>query len=298
MWKFVIWFVPAIVLIVVGSIIGLWGAGIGLAFVWIGFCIFQGSIIVEQQEYAVIERLGKFKMVYFRGWHIRVIGVDSIRGGAKGDLRAKQLKLYSETNPPNVDFSDASAPVDASIWRQIGNSDDIVAGRWEKVTESIRDWTYLYENPDQRIDDLVGGELRPLCQGKKISEANKDRDSIAHTVMEAVVQEMNKFGAYTPNDKKRLVISDIRIPPEIIALREMALEGEKRAQESVNEAAGYWKAIREIADHLHITVQEARGIFETQRGLDTIRETKPSITLVGKDLSGVLINLGVKGGEK
>jgi hypothetical protein len=71
------------------------GIGLGLAFAWIGFCIFQGTIILEQQQYAVIERLGKYQTVYFRGWKVLVIGVDKIRGEI-GDMRAKEYQLYAD----------------------------------------------------------------------------------------------------------------------------------------------------------------------------------------------------------
>ena len=295
MWLFVIWFLPAILSITVGNFAGFWGAGLGLAFVWLGFCISLGLIIVRQKEFVVIERLGKFKSVYFRGWHVRVIGVDRVR--AKGDLLAKQLHLYADESAPDMDFADASAPLDASIWYQIGDPADITAairnGIWEKVAKSVEAWVYTYKDPESRIYNLADAELRPRFQKKKIDDASTARNGIADDVMDAIVPEMKKFGAYTPSDGKRLTIEDIDLPPGVIALRELALEGKKRAEESAYEAVGYWKAIKVVSKKLGITVQEARGIYETQRGLDTLREVKPDMTLVSKDLAGALINIGV-----
>ncbi|MBU6388672.1 hypothetical protein KGQ72_02280 [Patescibacteria group bacterium] len=293
MWLSIIWFLPAIVSIGIGTATDAWGAGLGLAFVWLGFCIFQGSIIVKQQEFVVIERLGKYLTVYFRGWHVRVIGVDRIR--ATGDLLAKQLLLYTDPKGDQlINFKDTSAPIDASIWYQIGNTADIDAENWVSVAKAVKAWVYTYDNPGKRIDDLVDSALRPKFQEGSIEEANKSKDSIANSVRDEVLPEMEIFGAYAPKGKKFLVIENIKLPEEVIRLREMALEGEKRAEESKNEARGYWQAIKEIQKELDVSVQEARGIYENQRGLDTLRETKPAMTLIGKDLGGVLgtINLG------
>lgn len=250
---------------------------------------------MKQQEFVVIERLGKFLTVYFRGWHVRIIGVDRIR--ANDSLRAKRLQLYEDEKAAEIDFKDASAEIDASIWYQIGNPADILQatknGNWDNVANSVKAWVYTYEKPEERIDNLADGGLRPLFQQKSIDQASEERDGIADKVMNDIAQEMAKFGAYPPSDGKRLVIEDIKLPDEVVRLRELVLEGQKRAEESEKEAAGYWKAIKAIQDNLNVTVEEARKIYETQRGLNVLEKTKPAMTLVAKDLTGVLINLGV-----
>ena len=289
-----VWFLPAIVLAVLGAVSGVWGAGLGLAFVWIGFCIFKGSIVVEQQEFVVIERLGKYLDVRFHGWHVFIPGVDRIH--AQGNLRAQRLKLYSNEKAAQIDFKDASAPINASIWYQVGKPEDIANQDWEKVAESVRTWVYNYEKPLERIIGLADGGLRPLLQSKTLDEASGERDKIATEVMAAIGPEMEKFGVYLPSDGKRLIIEDIALPDAVIKLREMALEGKKRAEESTNEATGYWKAIKEIADNLSVSIPDATSIYQTQRGLDTLKEVKPGMTLVGKGLQDVLytMDLGSK----
>jgi len=290
MWLSIVWFLPAILSVFIGMSFA-WGAGLGLAFAWIGFCIFKGSFVVQQQEYIVIERLGKFRNVFFSGWHLRVIGVDRIH--VEGNLRARQLPLYTDIpGGQEISFKDTSAPIDASIWYQVGNPDDIANEKWSEVAKAVKAWTYVYTNPEERIDDLADSALRPRFQEKSIEQANQSRDDIATSAKDEILSEMAMFGAYAPKGNKFLVIENIKLPEEVVKLREMALEGEKRAQESENEAVGYWKAIKAIQTNLSVTVEVARSIYETQRGLDTIRETKPAMTLVGKDLGGVLINLG------
>jgi len=135
---------------------------------------------------------------------------------------------------------------------------------------------------------------------KSVDDASKDRNGIADTVMQAIVGEMAKTGAYPPSDDKQFIIEDIKLPETTRKLRELVLEGKKRAEESTNEAKGYWKAIKKIQKKLGVTPQEARGIYETQRGLRMFETVKPSLTLVGKDLANVLIsaNLGNNSGGK
>lgn len=108
MWEIIVWVLPAIsTLLIISTLTGFWGAGIGLAFVWFGWCIYQGAFIVKQQDWVVIERLGKFHRVYFSGWHLRVIGIDTER--SKGTLMAQCLKLYQDEGVAEMDFIDASA---------------------------------------------------------------------------------------------------------------------------------------------------------------------------------------------
>lgn len=155
-------------------------------------------------------------------------------------------------------------------------------------------WVYAYEKPLERLDNLVDAELRPLLQQESIDTASKKRDGIANTVMNAIEHEMIKFGAYSPSSGKRLVIEDINLPNEVIQLRELKLKGEKEAQEATARASGYWKPIKEISNQLDISVDEARKIYETQRGLETLQEVKPSMNLVGENFKGVIgtMNLG------
>jgi len=294
MWLLIIWGIPAVLSTLVGVYAGAWGAGIGLAFAWIGFCIFQGSIIVEERDVVLVERLGKYHRVYFRGWHIRVIGVDSIRASGRL-LQAKRLQLYAdEENNLKMDFKDASASIDASIWYQIGNPKDVSERNLENLIVAVKAWVYVYEDSEERIYNLVDGAIRPLLQQKTIDEAAGNLTGIAKTLIDEIAPEMEKFGAYMPSDTRRFIIEDIQLPDEVIVLRSMVLEGQKRAEESEKEAAGYWKAIKTIQDNLEIPFENARDIYQTQRGLDTLEKTKPAITLVGKDLNGILgsINLG------
>lgn len=301
-WEFVIWVLPTLLLAVIGTAAGYWGAGFGLAFIWAGFCVYQGTIIVKQNTYVVIERFGKFRTVFFAGWRVRVLLVDRIHGEV-GSLSAKSLLLYADENGPAkravIDFTDASAPISAKVWYQVGKHDDVANQRWNEIEADVKKWTYDYADAIVRIDSLVDAELRPRLQNQKLEEVNANHtivEGIIDKVIELVGPELEKMGVYPPTTHKLLVIEDIDLPPGVVDLRQLALEGEKKALKGVNESAGYWKAIEAISKNLGVSVQEARAIYETQRGLDVLRETKPTMNLVGKDFGGVLgtINLGNK----
>ena len=303
MWRTIIWGGPAAVAIVVFSAFGLWGIGLGLAFAWIGFCIFQGTIILEQQQYAVIERLGKYQTVYFRGWKVLVIGVDKIRGEI-GDMRAKEYQLYADERKTELDFADgASAPVVVKIWYRLGKPEDAVveSENWKELTEAVKLWVYKYEKPEDRVYALVDGALRPRLQALNIDDAStsKGRGNIAEETMKIVEPGLAEIGAYVPSDKGRLVIEDIELPQSVIDLRQKKLEGEKLAAEQEAEAAGYWRPVQAVQVGLDTSLDKAWGIYRTLRALKTLEKIQPGITLVGKGLDGILgnINLGGKEGD-
>ncbi len=301
MWRTIIWGGPAAVAIVVCNALGLWGMGFGLAFAWIGFCIFQGTIILEQQQYAVIERLGKYQTVYFRGWNVRVIGVDRIRRGIS-DMRGKEYQLYADERKTDIDFADgASAPVVVKFWYRIGKPEDAVVGseNWEKLTEAVKLWVYKYEKPEDRVYALVDGALRPRLQALDIDAASKGRGNIAEETMEIVEPGLAEIGAYVPSDKGRLVIEDIELPQSVIDLRLKKLEGEKLASELEAEAVGYWKPILAVQTGLDTSLDKAWEMYRTLRSLDTLPKIQPQMVLVGEGLKGILgnINLGGNGKE-
>lgn len=301
MWVFIVWVLPAIVLASTGIAVGLWGAGFGLASIWLGFCVAKGSIILSHREFALVERLGRYQTVYFEGWNVLVIGVDTVRN--QGFMRTERLRMYTNENGRTdravMDFAcGGSAPIDASVWYHIGDPQDIRDENWTALREDIKKWTYAYANPVERIDNLVDDELRPLIQAETIDSASTKtkRSGIANEVMTSVAPELRAIGVYPPDDGKNLTIEDIDLPDAIIAIRELKLKGEKESEENVSRALGYWKPIKEIADKLSISVEKAREIYETQRGLETLREVKPTMTLVGENMKNVLgtVNLGGK----
>ncbi len=297
MWRLIVWYVPMAIAITVGRVLQVWGLGYGLAFAWLGFCIYAGSLVLREQEFAVIERNGVYRTVYFRGWHIRVIGVDTIR--KYGDMRASEYELYSDDRATEIDFTDGvSAPVVVKLWWRIGNPGHAAVGKedWKELTEAVQRWTYRYQDARIRAFSLVDAELRPRLQAKTSDQASVDRNGIADETVAAIRDSFEEIGIYEPTGKKLLVIEDIAFSEEVIRARQEVLVGDKRAKEMEAESSGYWKAIKSISEHLNISTEEARKIYETQRGLDALREIKPSMNLVGKDVGSVLatLNLGSK----
>ncbi|MDD3531009.1 MAG: SPFH domain-containing protein [Candidatus Pacebacteria bacterium] len=300
MWLAIVWFVPAALSISVGMMTGVWGAGFGLAFAWVGYCVGAGSIILGQREFAVIERFGKFRTVFFKGWNIRVIGVDSF--STRGVLKTQRLRMYTNENGRTeravMDFlGGASAPIEASVWFHIGNPENVKNEQWKELREDILKWAYAYDKPLERIDGLVDSALRPLLQAKTLEEINTsvDRAAIANKVLETVHDELRAIGVYPTPEGEFLTIEDVDLPPEVIQMRELAFRGEQEARENELRAAGYWKPIKEIQEKLGVSATEARAIFETQRGLDTLREVKPAMTLVGENLKNTIYTLNLGG---
>ena len=295
LWRAIIWMLPALLLATAGYFVGVWGLGFGLGLIWMAVVISSGIMVLGQMEFAVMEVLGQFRKVWFKGLHFRVIGVEQVR--MRGDFLAKRLELYADEAAPEMDFTDASSPIDASMWYRIGEPGPITYARYKQLADDVQKWVYAYKNPEERIYNLVDAELRPLLQSKSIDEASIDRNGIAKRVTEEILPQLREMGIYLPSEEKRLVIEDIDLPDAVIQLRELKLKGEKLAAETEAESVGYWKAIKEIADKLGVSTTEATRIYETQRGLNTLPEIKANVSLVSRDIGGVLgtINLGRNG---
>lgn len=285
---------PSIVFVLFGAIFDAWGAGAFVGLVWIGYAIFNGTQIVKQQEFLVTEVLGKCgdQGVRFAGWHVLLPWVEQIR--AQGDLRTKRLSIYGEGAGTLIDFKDGtSAPVVVSAWYQVGEPNAVANQNWTAVAKDVRLWVYTYTHPEDRIRSLIDGALRPLLQMKDIDEANVDRNGLAEQVMSQVAPEMRKFGAYPQNNGVRLVIEDIKIPPEIARMRAQVLEAKKVVERATREAMGTAQVINLIARECGMNQEDARKMYMYLRGLETIKSTGANVTLIGSGIQGVVGTLNM-----
>lgn len=202
MWKLIVWFLPTIPAISIGMHFGSWWLGIMLAAGWLYFCRRVGSITLEKEEYAVIERFGKFRTVLFRGQHTIVPGIDTIVG--RDVLNPPREELYAFS--PRIQFLDGVvALLDASAWYRIGRAEDVRNGHWDRVSEDVRKWFYA----NKRTRHIIDRELRLAMRTRTIAEAHADRHRIANAVAHSVEEKLKEIGVYPRTDKKLLDIEPI-----------------------------------------------------------------------------------------
>lgn len=301
--------------------------GSALAFAWLTTYTVLGLEIVRQQEFRVVERLGRYYRTYKQGIKILCLPglIDKLRRQPMEEGRLKcefsyrwqRLNLFGGSDQDQMmDFTDGSAKMEAYVWFMIYDPRLFVYG----ASSSL-----------ERLEELVDNFIRPRVQNLSLDEANqKMRDVIREFTEEAKKgekpdsseeetfrSEIRSLGLDL-KPKNPLVIADIDIPTELKLLRSKVMEGEKEGEAAKRRGAGYGKAIRAIMDQfnnenvekdgktirqpiigedgklvINCTFEQAWQIFERQRGLETLGSTGANITLVSADVKGLMATIGV-----
>lgn len=167
-------------------------------------------MILKELDYAVIERLGRFRTVFFRGRHLCIPILDRVRERGTLDLQ----KLEPFTNTEQMKCRDGIASIDtAELWYRIGKSQDVSLGNWERVTEDVKKWTYrdpshtrLWENPQDQVCNMVSVTLQLLLSRMTIAEANAKRIRLADDVAAIIAPGIEKLGIHLPSSSKKPLI--------------------------------------------------------------------------------------------
>jgi hypothetical protein len=306
MAPYLAWGAPAFALFIIG--IGLGGfihARIGLALflmlIWTACFVSIGIRLAGTQEFFVVERLGSYFGMKKRGINFMVLPgiIDQVK--SHGTFAAQEIELYTDEASNEIDFTDASAPIDASAWFHIADPDAVLHGRWGEVREQVYCYTYSVGNAPKRIAQLFEGALSPILQSKTIGEAQKNGTEDGKHAADIAAPGLVEIGVF-PRKQQPIIIHDIEVPPKIIELRNERLEGEVHAERMKREASGYSGSIVGVARDLGLDLAnredraEAREIVLTQKALDTVAKTGSNVTFVSPGVTGMLgtFNLGKK----
>lgn len=282
-------------------------AGLGVAFAIAGVGIFYAAALyrgsVRPNEFIAVERMMRFWDVKFQGLHLMFPFIDRAR--ERGDFFGKDVELFVDGSDPTkrieIDFENGSAGVSASAWYQVGDP----SGDREKIFNAVVKWAYtvLPEEREERITEVFEGALRPIFQAQTIDKATTGSLRASQDATDAAKDSLAMFGVY-PMPSKGIVIRDIDLPTNIVAIRELEFEGQKRALQMKATSSGYWSSIQEIIDAaakatppIVLSADKAQEIFERQIALGVIRDAKANITFISPDIDGVVktITVGSKG---
>lgn len=304
-----VFFGGVIIVMIVGFFVSVgapdeWSLGLTPMFtgviLWSIFYAYCGFRIVQNREYLVIERFGEFNRIVHMGPRILCFPglIDKII--AKGTLRNQEVELFKDETPPyKVDFDDGSTEVRCKAWFHIGpeNTDDILI-----INEAIYKFTYSLKDEQgalERIEDVLESSFVPLLQALSIKNALTKKDEVADKAAgEQAVKEALEAVGIVLCAPKGFIITDIVLPLEIIALRQKKLEGESEADKQAEQGLGYARTIEAIAKKLGISVSEARAIYETQRGLETLQGVKANVTFVSPSIQGIQTMIGINSGNQ
>lgn len=293
---------PLVVVMALGFAIGNGWTAMGFAVIWAAFSFVASIRFVRKRTFLVVERFGYFWDVKFTGLRIIIPMIDNVV--RRDDFLQKSVDLYK--GDVKIDFNDASAPIRASAWYQIGDPKKIDAGDFASVRDDVLTYVYRVREAEveSRIAEIFQGTLRPLLESSTLVDVQKNGEKMAAQATDEATESLSEVGVY-PFPAKGIIIADIALPDNVIALREQELQGEVEAKAAVSRARGYWEPLAQIKANLEkqgmrISDQEARDFFLTLRGFETIDKTGSNISFVSSDLGGVLKTIGVGsvGGDK
>lgn len=266
---------------------------------WISLYAYWGFRIIPNKGYLVIERFGEFNRIVHTGPRILCFPglIDKII--ATGTLRNQELELFKDETPVyRVDFTDGSAPVECKVWFRIGGN----AEKISEIDENIYKFTYSLKDEKsvrERIEDVLESIFVPRLQELSIQEALTKKDVIADDSSKepSVKDSLSAVGIFlcTP---KGFVITDIILSEDIVKLRQEKLKGGAEADKQTAQGLGYARTINAIIKELGVTAKEAREIYETQRGLETIEKLRANVQFIAPSIKDIQKTIGVNQGQR
>lgn len=134
-----------------------------------------GLFIVNQQEAAIIERLGKFNRVAHAGLNFKIPLIEWISG--KVSLRVQQLNVKIDTKTKD----NVIVQIQVSVQFRI---------KYDGIFEAF----YKLEDPTQQITAYVLDLVRSETPGMILDDVFERKDTIANAVSKELTQTMQEFG--------------------------------------------------------------------------------------------------------
>ena len=149
---------------------------------------------VSQQQYAVIERLGKFKTTSGPGLHFRVPLVDVVRG--RISVRVQELTVNVNTKTSDNVFVDLTIAVQYFV-----ENDDI--------------WNAFYKltNPAVQMESYIFDVVRATVPSMELDEVFTNKEAIAAEIKTALDKQMKDFGFTIA----KALVNDIRPAENVVA---------------------------------------------------------------------------------
>jgi len=267
---------------------------IGMALLWVGIYLMFGIKFLEQRNFIVVERFGRFCHVKLRGIRILCFPglIDKIV--QEGTLEYQQLNLYENAAGQEVDFTDGTAAIEGHAFYRIR------PGEITDIVKNILRFTYEIVNPLGRLRNLLDNLVRGKLQKLTIDKASKEKDGMWEKIKKEAVDDISQLEqiGLDLDDKRGIIITDIKLPEKIVQFREQKLQGKADAERATARGRGYSDSITILQEKLGISAEEAVALFNTQTGIEMLRETKPSMNLVAPGMRGVLASFDFKKPEQ
>lgn len=135
----------------------------------------SGLFIVQQQNCAIIERLGKFHHIAHSGLNLKIPFIDQIF--TQLSLRINQLNVSVETKTQDNVFVNL-----------------IVAVQFRVLPEKVYEACYMLQDPEQQIKAFVFDLVRAQVPKLELDDVFSKKDDIANAVQTELSKPMEAFG--------------------------------------------------------------------------------------------------------
>ena len=181
--------------------------------------IFRNIRIVPQEHAYVIERLGKFKTVWYAGLHVKIPFIDNI----VNKISLKE-QVFDFPPQPVITKDNVSVKVDSVVFSKIFDP---------------QKYTYGVENPIAGLQNLSATTLRSIIGGMELDTTLSSRESI-NTQMEAILdQATDPWGIKVT----RVELKNIDPPTEIEEVMTKQMRAERERRQTVLEAQAHQESV-------------------------------------------------------
>lgn len=216
--------------------------------------------VVEQQSFAIVQKLGKFDRVVGPGLHFKAPFLEEVAGLV--NLRVRQLDVEVETKTLD------------NVFVRV-----VVAVQYFVLENRVYEAFYKLENPERQITSFVFDVVRARVPRIKLDDVFEKKDEIADAVKDELSSVMDDFGYgilkalvtdIDPDAKVKQAMNEINAAQRLRVAATEKGEAEKVLKVKAAEAEAEAKALsgKGIADQRRAIVDGLRdSVDEFQRSV-------------------------------
>ena len=175
--------------------------------------------IVPQEHAYIIERLGKFKSVWYAGLHLKIPFIDRI----VNKISLKE-QVFDFPPQPVITKDNVSVKVDSVVFSKVFDP---------------QKYTYGVENPIAGLQNLSATTLRSIIGGMELDTTLSSRETM-NAQMEAILDEATDPWGIKVN---RVELKNIDPPHEIEEVMTKQMRAERERRQTVLEAQAHQESV-------------------------------------------------------
>ncbi len=202
--------------IIVSITSGIWYLAIAIFLLWI---VIANIRIVPQEHAYIIERLGKFRTVWYAGLHVKIPVIDNI----VNKISLKE-QVFDFPPQPVITKDNVSVKVDSVVFSKVFDP---------------QKYTYGVENPIAGLQNLSATTLRSIIGGMELDTTLSSRETI-NSQMEAILDQATDPWGIKVN---RVELKNIDPPPAIEEVMTKQMRAERERRQTVLEAQAHQESV-------------------------------------------------------